>query len=66
MLKQGKGSELLLKMGLSTHAREARGATGSKFTKNVKRLKTENELLADAMRPMLELQAEKSWEIWNS
>ncbi|MCH9712725.1 MAG: phage portal protein [Proteobacteria bacterium] len=57
-LKQGKGSELYLKLGLTTHAREARNATGSKFSTNVKRLKTENELLAEAMRPMLELQAE--------
>ena len=58
MLKQGKGSKLLLEMGLSTHAREARGATGTKFTQNVKRLTTENKLLAEAMRPLLELQAE--------
>lgn len=58
MLKQGKGSELLLKLGLSTHQREARGITGSKFTQNVAKLKTENELLAGAMRPLLELQAE--------
>ena len=58
MLKQGKGSELLLSLGLTTHAREARGATGSKFSKNIKRLKVENTLRAEAMRPMLELQAE--------
>jgi len=58
MLKQSKGSELLLKMGLSTHAREARGATGTKFTQNIKRLKTENALKAEAMRPLLELQKE--------
>lgn len=57
-LKQAKGSELNLKLGLTTHAREARNATGSKFTRNVKKLLTENELLAKAMRPLLELQAE--------
>lgn len=57
-VKQGKGSKLLLDLGLTTHAREARGATGTKFTQNVKRLKTENALLAEAMRPLLELQAE--------
>ena len=57
-LKQAKGSELNLKLGLTTHAREARGATGTKFTRNVKRLTNENQLLADAMRPMLALQAE--------
>ena len=58
MLKQGKGSELWIKLGLTTRAREARNATGTKFSKNVKRLATENKLLAEAMRPMLELQAE--------
>lgn len=57
-LKQGKGSELWLKLGLTTRAREARNATGTKFTQNVKRLATENRLLAEAMRPMLELQQE--------
>ena len=58
MLKQGKGSELYLKLGLTTHAREARNATGSKFSTNIKRLKTENALKAEAMRPLLELQKE--------
>jgi len=58
MLKQGKGAQLWIKLGLTTHAREARNATGTKFTKNVKRLKTENKLLAEAARPLLELQAE--------
>jgi capsid protein len=58
MLKSGKGSELLLKLGLTTHAREARGATGTKFTQNVKRLTTENKLIAEAMRPLLKLQQE--------
>jgi len=57
-LKQAKGSELNLKLGLTTHAREARNATGSKFTCNIKKLKTENQLLADTMRPLLELQKE--------
>lgn len=58
MLKQGKGSELLLKLGLSTHAREARGATGTKYSKNIKRLKRENEQKVEAWRPILEVRAE--------
>lgn len=58
MLKQGKGSDLLLQMGLTTHAREARITTGTKFSKNVKRLAEENRQLAEAKRPMLELQRE--------
>lgn len=58
MLKQVKGSELLVAGGYSTRAREARITTGTKFDKNVKRLKRENTLLAEAARPMLELEKE--------
>lgn len=58
MLKQGKGSELLVKNGWSTNAREARGISGTKFSKNIKKLKKENTLKADAMRPLLELEQE--------
>lgn len=54
MLKQTKGSENLLKMGLSTHAREARITTGTKYSQNIKRLKRENEQLVEAMKPILE------------
>lgn len=58
MLKQAKGSQLLVKEGWSTNAREARVTTGTKFSKNIKRLKRENQLKADAARPLLELQQE--------
>jgi len=58
MLKQAKGSKLLVEQGWSTNAREARVTTGTKFSKNIKRLKRENELKADAMRPLLKLQQE--------
>ena len=56
MLKQVKASKMLVEEMYSTHAREARTTTGTKFSKNVKRVKRENELKADAMRPLLELQ----------
>lgn len=58
MLKQVRGSDLLVAGGYSTRAREARVTTGTKFSKNIKRLKSENVQLADAMRPLLELQAQ--------
>ena len=58
MLKQVKGSKLALEEGLTTRAREARGLTGTKFKKNVKKLAKENADLAAAARPMLELQKE--------
>lgn len=57
-LKQVRGSELLVAGGYSTRAREARTMTGTKFTKNIKRLLRENQQLAEALRPMLEVQAE--------
>lgn len=60
MLKQVKGSALLIEHGLSTHAREARITTGTKFSKNVKRNKRENELLVEARRPMAEFEKEYS------
>jgi hypothetical protein len=58
MLKQVKGSDLLVAGGYSTRAREARITTGTKFTQNIKRLKRENQQLVEALRPMLELEQE--------
>ena len=58
MLKQAKGSELVVKNGWSTNAREARGITGTKFSKNVRRLKRENEQIVEAMRPLAEFKQE--------
>jgi capsid protein len=57
-LKRAKGSALLVKHGWSTNAREARGTTGTKFSKNLRRLKRENEQLAEALRPMAEFEKE--------
>jgi len=58
MLKQAKSSIELVNNGWSNNAREARILTGTKFNSNLKRLKRENELKAEAMRPMLELKQE--------
>lgn len=58
MLKQAKGSKLLVDEAWSTNAREARMNTGTKFTKNVAKLKRENEQKVEAMRPMAEFHAE--------
>lgn len=53
-LKQAKGSQLLVGEGWSTNAREARITTGTKFKNNIKRLKHENELKVEALRPLAE------------
>jgi hypothetical protein len=58
MLKQAKGSQILVDECWSTNAREARINTGTKFSRNVKRIQRENEEKAAALRPMLELKAE--------
>jgi lambda family phage portal protein len=54
VVKQARGAGMLLERALTTHTREARNTTGTCFLKNVKRLKRENELLADALKPMAE------------
>lgn len=54
MLKQAKGSKLLVENAWSTNSREARITTGTKFSKNAKRLKRENKLLVEAMTPLAE------------
>ena len=58
MLKQAKGSVILVAEGWSTNARESRITTGTKFSKNIKRLKRENEQKVEAMRPLAEFKAE--------
>jgi len=58
MAKAIKGSKGLIEEGLTTRAREARQLTGTKFSKNIKRLTRENQLAAEAARPLLELQKE--------
>ena len=57
-VKQVKAADLRVAAGYSTRAREARLTTGTKFSKNIKRLKRENAQLAEAMRPMAEFRAE--------
>jgi len=57
-LKQVKASDLLVAGGYSTRARESRITTGTKFSKNTQRLKRENEQLAEALAPILELRRE--------
>ncbi len=58
MLKQAKGSKLLVASAWSNNAREARGLTGTKFSANVKRLTRENQQLVEAARPLAEFEKE--------
>ncbi len=56
--KMAQGYTALIDEGLITRDRSAKETTGTKFSKNVKKLKKENAAMAEAMRPMLELKAE--------
>lgn len=58
MLKQAKGSRLLVNDGWSNNAREARTLTGTKFSKNMKRIERENAMKAKAARPLAEFEQE--------
>jgi capsid protein len=53
----------MINAGLITLARAARELNGMKFTRLIKQLKIENELKADALRPLLELQREFGVEL---
>jgi capsid protein len=55
-LKQARGAQVMVQHGWSTNSREARMLTGTKFAQNVLWLKKENEAIARALTPLLELQ----------
>jgi lambda family phage portal protein len=58
MLKQARGSQLLLQLGLTTRAKEAKNLTGTKFSANARKLERENRELVEAMRPLAEFEEE--------
>jgi lambda family phage portal protein len=57
LTKQATGYTALIEQGLITRDRAARETTGTKYSKNVKKLARENRELADAMRVIKELEA---------
>jgi lambda family phage portal protein len=58
MSKLVVGYERQVKAGFITRDRASRELNGTKYSKNVQKLARENEQLAEALRPMLELEAE--------
>jgi lambda family phage portal protein len=52
--KQAEGYGLMVDRGWITNERAARELTGTKYRKNVKRIKRENELMSEARGPMPE------------
>ena len=58
MLKQANGFAALVNGGWTTNSKAARLLTGSKFSKNMRIIKKENELKMEAQRPLMEAEAE--------
>ena len=58
VLKFVRASQILVKEGWSTNAREARQLTGTKYSTNIKRLVLENQQKIEAMRPLEEFKKE--------
>lgn len=56
--KEVSGYKSMNSEGWITNDRAARELSGTKFSKNIKRIKKENEMKAEALRPLLELQRE--------
>lgn len=56
--KMAQGYDILLAQGSITRDRTSKETTGTKYSKNIKKLRKENQQLAEAMRPMLELEQE--------
>ncbi len=54
MIKEAKGSKILVGEGWSNNARESKMLTGTKFSHNIKRIKKENELKVAAALPIME------------
>ena len=55
LVKTAKGYDHLLQMGATNRDHVSRILNGTKFTRNVKQLKIENEMLADALAPLVGL-----------
>lgn len=56
LVKQGRGYQILVNNGFMSRDRASRETTGTKYSKNIKKLKRENEMLLEAMRPLRELE----------
>lgn len=56
LVKQAKGYRMLVEDGAISRDLYAKEVTGTKFTKNIKKLRRENEQLAEALEPLLEME----------
>lgn len=56
IVKTAKGYQGLIEMGACTRDRASRETTGTKYSRNVRKLKLENQKLLEAMQPLREAQ----------
>ena len=59
IVKTGKGVSLLIDKGLMTHDQASRETTGSKYSRNLRRLKREYSKMVEAYAPLIDLLADK-------
>jgi len=64
--KQAQGQKLMVDEAWTTNTKVARELSNTNFRKNTTKLKRENEMKAEAMRPLLVLQAEFGEEAVNN
>jgi lambda family phage portal protein len=57
LVKQANGYQLLVEQGFISRDRATREISGTKYSQNIKKLGRENQALADAMKPIKELEA---------
>lgn len=57
LVKQANGYQLLVEQGFISRDRATREISGTKYSQNIKKLSRENQALADAMKPIKELEA---------
>lgn len=56
LVKQARGMKMIVAEGWSTNERASREITGTKFRKNIKRLKRENQLKVEAAEPLADFE----------
>ena len=57
LVKQANGYQMLVEQGFISRDRATREISGTKYSQNIKKLGRENQALADAMKPIKELEA---------
>lgn len=60
IVKSANGYGMMVDRGFITNERATRELTGQKFSKNIKKIRRENELIVESKRPLVEFEAENT------